>query len=337
MNTFMPELTESAAASFKIRGRMVSYDEFIERLKGFCTSLGFGPMTIHMPSPSVAASSNDSLDQSEGKDEVVVVSTSVAYNPSWGVLGGMPHLFHQKKDDGMHEETPADFIAPFLLCYSYAQESIHLSLSAEGQCLITLPKSIVREGVACAAGKLRIHLERIVEADTSGALLPVMTSGTQQTFVVTGILSRSVADVMKGWQPGRNMAIGQYLKGLFSFEFTEQMTASNSPYVTTILPHLAEIVTHSTPNLWAAQRHLLGIFARDMARLAEEHKASSGKLMYITGLDIDMTAFTGEEEHYFVPCQAYITDSGDSPGHDYLLVQDDLFGRLRQQDKHYVV
>ncbi|MDK9705786.1 MAG: hypothetical protein OEL83_01940 [Desulforhopalus sp.] len=337
MNTFMPELAESAVASFKIRGRMVSYEEFIERLKGFCTSLGFGPVTIHMPSPSVRASSVGSVDQFEGKDEVVVVSTSVAYNPSWGVLGGMPHLFHQKKDGGMHEETPADFIAPFLLCYSYAQENIHLSLSAEGQCLITLPESIVREGVACAAGKLRIHLDRIVEADTGGVLRPVMTSDTQQTFVVTGSLSKSMAELLKDWQAGRTMAIGQYLKGLFSFQFAERIITSDSPYVATILPHLAEIVTHATPNLRAAQRHLLGIFARDVARLAEKHKSSSGKLMYITGLDIDMTAFTGEEDHYFVPCQAYIAESGDSPEHDYLLVQDDLLGRLRQQDKHYVV
>lgn len=56
-------------------------------------------------------------------------------------------------------------------------------------------------------------------------------------------------------------------------------------------------------------------------------------MLCLAGLDIDMAAFLGHEEHYFVPWKAYLERIGEEREEEYALEQDDLFVRLMQQDK----
>ncbi len=316
---------------------MIPSAEFPCRLRNLSASLGFGPVTIRTSGLPAADSSPDDvaeLVKNGGEDTAVfVLSTQVTYNPNWGSCCGLPRLLDHKKLKTSSGSTPADFIAPFLHLYRFAQENIFLSQTVQGQCLITVPETLLRQGGEDAGCKLNIHLERIVEPAKDGTLWPVMISGALHSFIVSPDFQQVFDPLIHDWRQGRKLAIGHYLgRELFSFEFVDSQVNNDSPYTETILPHLTEIVTHPTPNLRAAEIHLQQVFVRDTTRLAAEPRPISSKLLYLAGLDIDMTAFTGEEEHYFVPWQAYISQSGKTSG-GTSLAQDDLFVQLMQQDE----
>lgn len=338
MKTFHPDVSKVTKTSFKIKGRMLPYEEITCRLKNFCASLGFGPVTIYRAGLPVLGNPEAGAEQVRwGADEdvVVVLSTNVAYNPNWGGHSGLPQLLHHMGPTSSSGPTPADFIAPFLHHYRFAQENIFFSHTLQGQYLITAPTTLLSEGEECSPCTLKLHLEKIVQSAKDGAICPVAISGTHQSFVVSTDFCLSLAGLTNEWTPGRNLPIGKYLsRELFSFTFNDKALESDSPYVATILPHIAEIVADPTPNLRAAQIHLQQVFIRDMARLVAGQQARSKKLLYIAGLDIDMTEFAGVEEHCFVPWQAYIAAGGKTSEEEYLLAQDDLFVRLKQQDSH---
>ena len=316
------------------------FEEFSGRLKTLSASLGLGPVPIctsGLTSADPSVSGAGQLQSDEVDNAAYVLSTKVRYNPNWGVNCGLPRLLEHKKTKSSPALTPADFIAPFLHLYRFAQENIFLSQTEQNQCLITLPEILLQQGEAGADCKLIIHLERIVEPNKDGFISPVLTSGSLHSFAVSPVFQQSFAALTSDWAQGRKLSIGHYLGSeLFSFAGVASAVDSDSPYVATILPHLAEIVTHPTPNLRAAEIHLQQVFARDTARLAAERRMSERNLLYIAGLDIDMTDFTGSEEHYFVPWQAYISQSGKASG-GMSLAQDDLFVRLMQQDTQCLV
>lgn len=316
------------------------FEEFTERLKTLSASLGLGPVPIctsGLPAADSSVSGAEPLPRDEGNNAAYVLSTKVTYNPNWGVYCGLPRLLDHQKTKSSPVRTPADFIAPFLHLYRFAQENIFLSQTAQGQCFLTLPEILFQKDEAGSGCKLIVHLERVVEQSKDGLLCPVMISGTLHSFAVSPDFHQFFAALTSDWAPGRKLSIGHYLASeLFSFADIENVVDNDSPYAATILPHLAEIVTHPTPNLRAAEIHLQQVFDRDTARLAAERRMSERNLLYIAGLDIDMTAFTGSEEHYFVPWQAYISQGGKASG-GTSLAQDDLFVRLMQQDTQCLV
>lgn len=340
MKTFSPEPSQPTQALFKIRGRMMPFEEFTDRLKTLSASLGLGPVPIctsGLPAADSSVSGAEPLPRDEGNNAAYVLSTKVTYNPNWGVYCGLPRLLDHQKTKSSPVRTPADFIAPFLHLYRFAQENIFLSQTAQNQYLITLPEILFQKDEAGSGCKLIVHLERVVEQSKDGLLCPVMISGTLHSFAVSPDFHQFFAALTSDWAPGRKLSIGHYLASeLFSFAGIENVVDNDSPYAATILPHLAEIVTHPTPNLRAAEIHLQQVFDRDTARLAAERRMSERNLLYIAGLDIDMTAFTGSEEHYFVPWQAYISQGGKASG-GTSLAQDDLFVRLMQQDTQCLV
>ncbi len=342
MKTLLHDFSQPIEPSFKIKGRMIPYEGITCRLKNFCISLGFGPGNISRTDlPPSGYSANNAGDKrwEEDEDTMLVFSTHVTYNPQWGGYSGLPRLLHHKGSNRSPGHSPADFIAPFLHLYRFAQENIFISHTSQGQYLLTVPTTLLNDCGEGSEHKLKLHLEKIAEPGKDGAIYPVSISGAYHSFVVSTDFCQSLSDLTNGWTPGRKLSIGKYLsRELFSFTFDEKVFKDDdSPYITTILPHIAEIVAATTPNLRAAQIHLQKVFDRDKTRLSVERQKRSKKLLYIAGLEIDMTAFTGVEEHYFVPWQAYIAASGKVPKEEYLLLQDDLFVQLKQQDTHCLV
>ncbi len=331
MITLSPETSQSPHALLKIRGRMISSAEFPHRLKNLSASLGIGSANIRTSTWPAAGGAAEQVRCGAGENAVYVLSTKVRYNPNWGGFSGLPRLLDKSKTKNSLTTTPADFIAPFLNLYREAQENIFISQTTQGQCLITLPENMpVGEGSG-SKYRFNLHLERIVQPDSAGDPQPILMSGNQHSFVVSADFQQTVAGLLNEWMRGRKLAIGNYLESrLFSFEASGSDIDGDNPYTETILPYLAEIVTHPTPNLRAAEIHLQQIFMRNMKRLTSEGGTSSRNLLCIAGLDIDMTAFTGEEEHYFVPWQAYVTLGGKESGKEYFLAQDDLFMQLMQ-------
>jgi hypothetical protein len=203
-----------------------------------------------------------------------------------------------------------------------------------GQHLVTLPETLLGKGLNLPGGTLQVHLDRIAEANGSGDRQPLMTAGSLHTFAVSKAFRQSLAGLKDDWQLGRKLPIGKYLgRELFSFIDPEKAVESSSPFASTLLPHLAEIVTHQTPNLLAAEIHLQAEFRRGIAALSSTDRSSFGKLLCVAGLDIDMTAFTRHGDHYFVPWRAYNVVGGECAGEECSLCQDDLFVKLMQQEK----
>lgn len=339
MTTLSPESSQSTHALFKIKGRMISYEDFPRRLNNLTASLGIGAATIRTSNIPVSIwSMGDGAEQMkrcQGENAVYVLSTKVRYNPSWGGCSGLPRLLDNNISKKSSDGTPAEFIAPFLRLYRFAQENIFLSQTLQGQCLITLPETLVAGGGEGSNCKMKLHLDRMVEPAQDGNLHPLLISGNLHTYEASAGFSRTVAVLTNDRLQGRKVSIGQYLvSALVSFDMVVDKIDSGNPYIETILPYINEIVTHQTPNLRAAEIHLQQMFIRDTARLAAECRRSSGNLLCIAGLDIDMTAFTGEEEHYFVPWQAYVTLSGKTRVKEYSLAQDELFVQLMQEDNH---
>jgi hypothetical protein len=332
----------------KIKGRMIPYEEFTARLKNYCASLGFGheevaaaghPLEIcSAPPGSMTRVIAAQLEQGPEHDAVIIFSTRVAYNPNWGGYRGLPRLLVHESAEAAPKATPADFIAPFLHRYRAAQEHIFLSQTELGQYLITLPESLLGEGRNLPGGTLKVHLDRIAKANGSGAPQPLMTSDSLHTYAVSEAFRRSLAGLRDDWKRGRKLPIGTYLgRELFSFVDAEKAVESGSPFALTLLPHLAEIVTHQTPNLLAAEIHLREEFRRGIATLSSTGRGRVGKLLCVAGLDIDMTAFTRHGDHYFVPWQAYNAAGDEGGGAECSLGQDDLFVSLMQQEKQCAV
>ncbi|MBU1566956.1 MAG: hypothetical protein KJ630_15190 [Proteobacteria bacterium] len=341
MKTVPLDVSQPIEPSFKIKGRMIPYEEITCRLKNFCISLGFGPGTINrkdLPPSGYSVKSAGEMRWQEDEDMMLVFSTHVTYNPHWGGYSGLPRLLHYNGSKRSPGHSPAEFIAPFLHRYRFAQDNIFINHTSQGQYLITIPNTLLNDCGECSEYKLKLHLKKIVEPAKDGAIYPVSISGEYHSFVVSNDFCLPFSGLIDGWTTGRKLTIGKYLsRELFSFTFDEKVLKDDSPYVATILPHIEEIVADTTPNLRAAQIHLQKVFDRDMTRLSVERHERSKKLLYIAGLEIDMTAFAGIEEHYFVPWQAYIAAGGKAPGEEYLLLQDDLFVQLKQQDAHCLV
>jgi len=326
--------SQAPHALFKIRGRMFPREEFLCRLKNLCSSLGFSKVNLLPATAGFSVGGVENRLKSGGGDTVCLVSTRVSYNPNWGCCCGLPRLLNQQKFQSARESTPAEFVAPFLHLYRCAEEHMYLSQSPEGRALITLPEGLLRQGEELSGCKVAVQLARIVEPETDGVLRPLMISGDLHSFAVSAQFQSFFAPLQRDWQQGRKLSIaGELGREIFSFEIVDETAWAGSSYVKTILPSMGEIVTHPTPNLRAAEIHLEQVFLEETARLAALQGAQS-RIVYLAGLDIDMTPFTGREEHYFVPWQAYIR-KGEGPSAEvYSLQQDELFLQLLQQEKH---
>lgn len=336
---FLNDQMQSNTLSLKVKGRLMPYEEFSGRLKNFCHSLGFGKVKIrHLGSCSKPDGvTADILQKNSGGDAVIILSCRVSYNPNWGGFGGLPQLLVRDKNGDGVEQCPAAFIAPFLQQYRFAKEHIYLTATEQGQYLITVPESLLKPDEAKHGAKLIIDLDKVAEPDHDGTVVPVMISGSMFSFALSNKLRRTLEAQSYDWKTGRSIPIDQYLGSeLFSFVDFEQSVDRTSPFWPTLLPHLRRIVTHRTPNLWAAETHLRQEFSRAIDTFIAEHRASFGNMLCLAGLDIDMSPFIGHDEHFFVPWKAYLERIGEDLG-DVAFEQDDLFVQLMQQDKQCLV
>jgi len=316
---------------------MFPREEFLCRLKNLCSSLGFPKVNLLPATADFSAGGAESWVNSGGDATVCLVSTRVSYNPNWGSCCGQPRLLNQQKFQSARERTPAEFVAPFLHLYRIAEEHMYLSQSPEGQALITLPEGLLRYGEELSGCKVGVQLARIVEPERDGTLRPVKVSGDLYSFAVSPKFQSFLTPLQGEWQQGRKLSIaGELANEIIYFEITDKTAWEGSSYIKTILPSMVEIVTHPTPNLRAAEIHVEQVFLEGTARLAALQGAQS-RIVYLAGLDIDMTPFTGREEHYFVPWQAYIRKDESALAEGYFLAQDDLFVQLLQQEKQCVV
>ncbi len=325
--------------SCKIRGRLIPAYDFLPRLKKLCLSLGFKRPNI-TKSGKLALSNESSSNLSnvtvpepdggiEGPDAIVVLSTKVPYEQNWGGYSGLPEGYLRENSSVKTDETPADFILPYLQQYQFAQTHIHLSTGDAGRILITVPDFLVTNKEDGNEYLLKLKIAEIAELNTEGLVLPLQVVGPLLTFTVAPHFCQALESKSFPWKTDRTMPIGEYLSPeLFDCREPSATVGSCSPFVPLLLPMMPWIVSHRTPHLAATLVHLQKNFAREREKFAATGPNDLRNLLCVAGLDIDMKGFRGRKESYFVPWQACWKRHGHCYGDIYPLLQDDLFVAL---------
>lgn len=327
MQTVTTEMADAESA-FHIRGRLLSAHAFARGLRHLAEALGCGsaPVISDLDPGGIAKLPN--RDELLRGDRVLVATTQIPYNPQWGGYGGLPHL--RREPPG--RETIAGFLAPFVHGYHTMRESIHLGCSPSGQLLVNVPTALLQQGLPCGGHRLRLVLSALTE-DGQEMSPPWSVSTPNSCFPAAHWLRQRLAASGEAIRPESHLPIGRHLgQEAMVFEAIDEAAASGAGYAASLLSHLPEIVTDPTPNLRAAEIHLRHGFALDTASLAG--LGHRGKILYISALEIDMTAMAGGEGHLLVPWRGYLAVGADanSPA-TVIFNQDDLFLRLRRQDQ----
>lgn len=312
----------------KIQGRMIPYDEFTARLKNLCSTLGFKVLQLVPPGP------DKGVEAMGGDDSVIIVSNRVEYNPRWGNYGGLPQRLRHGHGTTAAKQTTSSFIAPYLRQYRLAQKQIFLSHTRDDRYQITLPGKFLPQHQDAESSCLKVDLAKIAQANEQGQCVPAATTGPMVTYDLSVEFLQSLGAQRYGWKQGTNYAIGTYLSsGFFTFHGLDQDNVQENSFAAVLLPCMTQIVTHKTPNLWAAELHLQQEFAQTVKRCHSSGRDIPKNVLCIAGLDIDMTAYNGSEKHYFVPWKAHLERSGKQGGVACPVGQDELFVTLMQQDK----
>lgn len=346
--TSLSSIRAGASPSCSIRGRLIPYMEFLCRLKNYCLFLGFREPIVQTSGPADAvgvpakAESSPFLPESGGpeteNDSVLILSTRVPYEPSWGGHEGLPRPLIHESARCRTEGTVSKFIAPYLKEYHFAQNHIYLSRDEDGQWFISMPENLIKSDRRPGDGTLRIHLEKIVEMDEDGKFPPATVADTLVSFRIAGAFQQLLHDNKFFSGPRKVQRIGNFLTAdLFVFEDAPplyQGRGKEGEFAQVLLPAMNRIVTNSNPQLLAAIIYLKNLFLMTVDNVQRNcTRQGPANLLCVAGLDIDAVAFRGEGEHYFVPWAAYLQQGGQEEKDNRQLGQDDLFVALMDQEK----
>ncbi len=344
-----PSILNGPLSSCHIKGRLIPYGEFLPRLRNYCFSLGFKKPNViaHEKSADLNTVSADNTGLTLGgkrvacpdNDAIIILSTSVPYEPSWGVYCGLPRPLIHERPNQRTEGTISNFIAPYLVEYLYAQKHIYLACKNTGHYIVTLPSDLVSAESGSPGKNLKIHLDKIAESGKNGHFSPLFSSDSFVSFQLSEQFLNVLADNGFSWKAGKVQRIGKFLTAeLFDFQDVRQADGSDyseKTFVETLLPVMNRIVTNANPELLAAIIHLQSEFSEAVdTALRTVGESGSENLLCIAGLDIDIGAFRGRGKRFFVPWAAYWHQGGIQPAAtDTQLEQDDLFVALMAQDR----
>lgn len=318
--------------SCKIRGRLIPAYDFLPRLKKLCFSLGFNdPVVIKSGGAArnmagrLAPGSGGSQDEKDEHDYIVILAAMIPYEQNWGAYIGLPGQQSRLSFGTGIPATPADFIAPYIRQYRFAQEHIRLGCDSTGKPVITLPEVLVSGKDTTAGVGLQVNVAMIAEPGETSQLAS-STAGALVTLTLAAHFRQTLADKTLSWQPGIFSPIGEHLSPeLFTFTDSWQTDSLPFPEVAAMMPW---IVAHKTPHLAATLIHLQTGFSGVCETFAATGPEDLRNLICVTGLEIDMQGFRGRKERYFVPWQACWKRHGYCYGNIYPLLQDDLFVAL---------
>ncbi len=353
-NSHFLSIFDGARPSCHIRGRMISSREFLPRLKNYCLSLGFRKPIVLAPEPSVALDmlSDGTADAlftgknviCSGNDSVTLLAARVSYNPNWGVYGGLPRPLIHETSDCRTKGTIANFIAPYLAQYHFAQNHIYLACHETDQYLVTLPSDLINSGQENAGQQLKILVDKMVELDEQGHYSPHSVSDSLVSFRLSAQFSHHLTENNFPWSTVKEQRIGRFLTpDLFVFEGSRQAGKDGSSgrnggrgtLAETLQPAINHIITDDHPQLLAAMIHLQSQFSQVVDEMQHSSaEKDSENLLCIAGLDIDLGSFGGTGEHYFVPWAACLHRAGIDDALTHQLEQDDLFVALMAQEKN---
>lgn len=319
--------------SCKIRGRLIPAYDFLPRLKKLCFSLGFNDPVVTR-SGETAKNMADHLapgsrGPDDGKDEhdhIAILAATIPYEQNWGAYIGLPgQQIRLSSGTGM-PATPADFIAPYIRQYRFAQEHIRLGCDSAGRPVIIVPDFLVSGKDTTAGVGLQVNVARIAQPGETSQ----RTSSTARSLVTLTLAAhfrQTLKDKNFSWQSGIFSPIGEHLTPEL-FSFTGESWITDSPAFPEVAAMMPWIVAHKTPHLAATLVHLQTGFSGVCETFAATGPEDLRNLICVAGLEIDMQGFRGRKERYFVPWQACWKRHGYCYGNIYPLLQDDLFVAL---------
>ena len=350
-------------APFKVDGLAIPYPEFVPQLFNFCMALGFRKGLI-MPSRAfcsdenqgwpiilltkhfgtfpfnhgrvggIIASDRHGPHAHHGEDLLILQASHVGYDPHSGTYGKCvrPKMEGTRISNSCGKITHV--ITPYLEQYQFAQERIFLHQDDSGRQLITVKNSFIDFASHPVKNGLVLILEKIAKMGDDGCIVPVAALSTSQTFLLAENFCQRINATGYFWKGGNGEGIGDYLfADLFFFREDFHETDASILLERSLAEFMPIIVTSPNPSLRAAKIIIQLEFARIVESIRRGSEYAGKNLLYITGLNIDISEFEGfPPTTYFVPWAAHIQLMNSiSEEYSHPVEQDQLFSLLMAQ------
>ncbi|MCS6786928.1 MAG: hypothetical protein NZ524_07865 [Thiobacillaceae bacterium] len=346
----------SLLASFRIEGRTLCYGSFVAKLYNWCLALGFTPGRI-IPSRAFCSDESQGFPiillakhfaafpfnhgrvggivsverhgpfAEHGKDLVLVQASHVGYDPDSGRFG----LYRRLHTEHACMTASCGKIGHILQDYAreldYARANVRLTRHTGRPALIIDNWLLTRE----RREGLFLIPERLIEAAV-GERLPEPLAARSTGLIYAA--AQSLVDRLgaAAWPPSGSEPIGTRLApedfvyrrpGLDAHDVQHQLERN-------LLAPMPWILTARHPYLSAACANTQAEFDRTYRSLAREPAVQGKNLLFVSGLNIDISPADGETFPLtrFVPWAAYLQRA---EGERRLLEQDELWTELDRQ------
>jgi len=338
----MPDLAANMVepvGGFQIQGMMMRYNLFVPKLYNWCISLGFEPGKI-MPSRAfcsdesqgypiimiarhfgtfpfnhgrvggIVATDRHGPHAEHGQDLVIIQASHVGYDPESKTFGTYRRLQTSNNECGPNCGKIHHVITWYEDEYQFAQNNIHLQKRNGSECII-IDNHLLREDLQDG---LMLHLHKLIQTDEHGQRIPREMLSTSKVFAASpGIIDRFGKEAFLANKP---TPIGTNLSSdLFYFRRNVQPDEESGHHLEhSLIPYMPHIITRPSPILTAAQVNTQIEFDRTFRTIVKEHGYVGKKLLFISGLHIDISPQDGQlfPLTKFVPWAAYIQDRDGS-------------------------
>lgn len=338
----MPDLAANMVepiGGFQIQGMMMRYNLFMPRLYNWCVSLGFKAGKI-MPSRAfcsdesqgypiimiakhfgtfpfnhgrvggIVATDRHGPHADHGEDMVIIQASHVGYDPETKVFGTYRRLQTTSQECGPNCGKIHNVITWYRNEYQFAQQNILLH-KHEGQACIIVDNQLLREDLEEG---LLLHLDKLIEKDTSDQRIPLKTLSTAKVFTASSALIEKVGEsAFNGTVP--QMIGTNLMAGMFYFRHNIPDIEEGAYHLEhNLIRYMPQIITAPSPFLTAAQINTQIEFDRTFRTIVKEHSYRGKKVLFIAGLNIDISPQTGQlfPLTKFVPWAAYLQDRDGS-------------------------
>jgi len=348
----------SALQNYRLDGRMLCYSNFVPKLYNWCLSLGFTPGKI-MPSRAFCSDESQgfpiilitkhfgafpfnhgrvggivSTDRhaphaDHGKDLMLLQASHVGYDPNSGEFGVYRRQHTADESYTCDCGKIGNVIQRYKDEYAYACENIRL-LRYEGQPALLIDNCLLSR--TRTEGLFLITEKMVYDAVNRVLPRPLAARSTGTIYRASNELVNSLGDA--AWPHEGSVAIGRLLAAE-SFYFRrvwEDADPSQDRLDHNLIAPMPWIVTAKHPLLVAACANTMAEFDRAYRSLAQETAMHTKNLLFISGLNIDISPSVGEEFPLtkFVPWAAFLQRAD---GTTEILEQEELFDLLCAQSR----
>lgn len=346
------ENIQASLGNFAMEGRWFRYSSFVPRLYNWCQSLGFEAGNI-IPSRAFCS------DESQGYPVILLTKHFAAFPFNHGRVGGImavdrhgPHAHHgedllivhashvgynpETKHFGTYRRRQTEqnscssncgkihgTLDWYLKEYNVAKNTIFIDMQ-DDQCYLTIDNNYLSNS---KKNSLILRLDKMLAQRANGEMIPLSNQSTSRTFrASTEFYERMRRSIGKteGIVPIGDALFADFF--IFQSDLGEDNDGSRQ-LETNLLGVMPNIVTSKEPLLTAAQANIQAEFDRAQRSIAQEPAYQGRNLLYITGLNIDISPEKGQlfPLTKFVPWAAYVQLK---TGEHSILEQEALFDLL---------